>query len=415
MATVSLELTLVLRFNDSSSITLIPTSRNELFKALGGTELERLHFLCFIINPRMSVRGSVQDIFGGPLASLENAMLASMLPVGHFLGPNREVLHIIDQTSKHLEGLYFENVDTEFLQSVKDFGFWNRITKIIVKKPQGTINSSLFDDCNSLKFLSLDGDLETSPLNRKTTPCPHLEWLRLGGITMSGLSKLNLSHIQYLTIRSTLANNWSLLPPPHSVELPSLQVLHISTINPTIQTLFAPKLETLCLSIPTLKQADANDILQSVFDGHEQMLKPRDLTIQAPIHEIHLLDALKSLPDLHTLTLDHEFTPTKVFFRALTPPSSNSRNLFQSLQKPYRLCRKLRNLSLDFYPASNHEYVKKMLGTLIEKRKASPDCLDLRSVTVKWSDSKEEQLVPISAHSYGLHQRSSRGRQKSFP
>jgi hypothetical protein len=62
---------------------------------------------------------------------------------------------------------------------------------------------------------------------------------------------------------------------------------YVTTVNPSVACIVAPKLETLCLGIPTLKNADADNVLNAIFDGSDYMIKPQHLTLTAPVHDKH--------------------------------------------------------------------------------------------------------------------------------
>lgn len=234
---------------------------------------------------------------------------------------------------------------------------------------------------------------------------------------MGSFRALSLPSLDNLVIEEVLTDGIGISTLLH---FPSLRVLDITTVNATVKTLVAPRLETLCLTIPTLRTADADHVFQAIFDGENHWPRPRNLSIAAPINDKYLLDALARIPDLHTLTLDHQMGLTKNFFKQLTPPHSRRKHchlpLFQIFLDKPKLCTNLRNLNLDLRRTPKHDNIARMLKDLIKGRKSSPEYLDLWSVTVKWLDSgRKEQLVQTPIHSTLLPKICSRTRQRTFP
>jgi hypothetical protein len=115
-------------------------------------------------------------------------------------------------------------------------------------------------------------------------------------------------------------------PPPGTLLLPALKVLQIATVNPTIACIHAPILDTLCLSIPALKQADADNVLKAVFYGGDTMMKPKHLTLRGPVHDKHLITALRLLGEkLVSLELDSQMPFSKTFWQEMTPSATTRR------------------------------------------------------------------------------------------
>jgi hypothetical protein len=191
-------------------------------------------------------------------------------------------------------------------------------------------------------------------------------------------------------------------PDPHTLVLKELKILHVTTVNPSVACIVAPKLETLCLGIPTLKNADADNVLNAIFDGSDHMIKPRHLTLTAPVHDKHLINALKHLPDLMSLQLDHQVPFSKTFFQAMTPAVSLVPSRHQRSRKSTRpiICPKLRCLVLDLHRAVpvNSElmanWIRDSLLKLMELRKEAVGYQELLRLAWKWSENgQNEELV----------------------
>jgi hypothetical protein len=144
-----------------------------------------------------------------------------------------------------------------------------------------------------------------------------------GALLKKSSTSMPPTYLRYLTLLLQGISNspsftpWSFTrsaPDPHTLVLKELKILHVTTVNPSVACIVAPKLETLCLGIPTLQNADAGNVLNAIFDGSDHMIKPRHLTLTAPVHDKHLISALKHLPDLMSLQLDHQVPFSKTFF-----------------------------------------------------------------------------------------------------
>jgi len=166
---------------------------------------------------------------------------------------------------------------------------------------------------------SSDSDLALTTIkdDRREIAFPHLQWLRVGAITMFGLSKLIIPHVRFLVIQTALRDYTKPAPPPHSIVLPEVQVLHVSTVHPHISAIVAPNLKTFCLQIQVLKKSDASGILQGVFDDHPRMLRPEHLSVNLLAHDKHIISTLRKLKDLKTLTLTLQDHPKKALFDGL--------------------------------------------------------------------------------------------------
>jgi hypothetical protein len=122
---------------------------------------------------------------------------------------------------------------------------------------------------------------------------------------MGTLARVHLPKLHTMAIDCIQGNYSSPTPPPGTLLLPSLKVLQITTVNPTIAYIDTPNLDTLCLSISALKQADADNVLKAVFHGSDAMMRPKHLTLRGPVHDKHLIAALRFLGEkLVSLELD---------------------------------------------------------------------------------------------------------------
>ncbi|PVG03726.1 hypothetical protein CPB86DRAFT_778813 [Serendipita vermifera] len=371
-----IEATFVIGQIDDSSVSC--QERAERFKILM-EKSEQMTFMCIIINPSTPVE-VVIDSFKGifhqkTFGSLESLMIASALPLKGLYEAFEGFFRALEEHPSKLGSLYFENVSTPFIEAVRQFNWWRRLRRVTLKGEYQPLHATVFEGCKELTFISSSGELIVTPdkalppipedpstgstaagmdmvmptpnghnhpqvvmpidsreldartRSRVEAP-PNLQWLRLGGITMSGLSQLNLQAIRFMVIQTTLRDYPYAPPAPHSIPLPNLEVLHIATTHDAVSAIAAPKLVTLCLQIHALRRNDANEIINSIFDGHEQMMKPENLSLNAPAHSKHVAAMLKKIPELKGLTLTLQELPTAGFYSMLkAKKSANLKNL----------------------------------------------------------------------------------------
>lgn len=194
-----------------------------------------------------------------------------------------------------------------------------------------SLDAVVFARAPNLEFLSFSGWLIESPQSTTASPdssqnepieFPELKWFRVYIISMNTLSHFRLPKLHTMAI-----DNVGAYPSPDlsrgELVMPSLKVLQISTLYPTIACINAPELDTLCLSIPALKQPDADHVLKSVFHGGEGMMQPRHLTFRGPVHDKHLIAAFHLLGDrLVSVELDCQMSFSKTFWMEMTPGAS---------------------------------------------------------------------------------------------
>lgn len=413
-----LEVTMVLGPQAPTSPS--PEKRAELFRTVNSNAFGRITFLCIIINPQMNldlVTQSLKGVFNDPLPSLESMMIASAYAIGNLYHPLKPLLDMIDRSSFNLRSVYLENVNRDFILKSSTSQWWTRLTRLTIRNETDPVDASLFALCSQLEFLSFSGELAYGATNlNQSIDFPALQWLRLGVVSMGTLHRLKLPKLHSMVIHTVQGNYPNPAPPPHSLLLGELKIFHVATVNSTVACIDAPKLETLCLGIPTLKSSDADQILKTIFDGHEKMMKPKHLTLTAPVHDKHLINTLKLLPDLMSLQLDSQVPFSKTFFQAMTPPKSNR------AKKP-ALCPKLRCLVLDVHKvhasmfqnqnegdregaddasSSGREgkvegkpnWMRDSLMKIIERRKQTSGYEELLRLACKWEENAQnEELV----------------------
>ncbi|CCA70393.1 hypothetical protein PIIN_04332 [Serendipita indica DSM 11827] len=380
-----LEVTLVVGPNDENAPT--PEARSEFFH-LVKPHLPKVTFLCGIVNPRMTldlVKRSLGGVFDeGDLKSLESLMIASAYPIASIWKMSIEIF-----------SLAFRSVPSGPAWSASLFA-----TSLTL------VDASCFAGCTALEFLSYSGELAYAETNSKRkVEYPTLKWLKVGLITMNALSMLKLPVLHTLFIDSVRNEYSDAPPPPHSIVLPQLKVFHLLTVMPTAAAIRAPKLETFHLSIQTVKQTDADNVLRAIFDGSEGMLQPKHLSISAPAHDKHLLNVLKLQPNLISLSLDQQAQYSKSFFRELTPSTRHARSFFGAGSiKPAKpvLVPKLRSLTMDMQRIMTAKGLMTRFGKdnptlireLILRRSESIGCIALQRVTCRWKPNEpNEELI----------------------
>ncbi|KAG8826844.1 hypothetical protein FRC19_007176 [Serendipita sp. 401] len=402
-----LELTLVLGPNEEQSPS--PLVRATLFQSVTHHVLPRVTFLCIIVNPKMSLdlmQESLQGVFSGTLEALESLMIASAHPIGNLYGPLDPVIQMINASSLRLRSIYLENVNRDFITKVSALDLWTRACRITIRNEFDALDATTFERCTRLEFLSFSGELAYADTNHsRKVDYTNLKWFKVGLISMGTLNKLKLNNLHSLVIDCIQTDYPNPSPAPHSIVIPELKVLHLATVSPTAAAMAAPKIETVCLNIPTLKSTDADSVIRELLSGAEGMLKPKHLTITAPVHDKHLLNALRHLPDLISLQLDHQVPFSKMFFREMTPAVSLSRSraLFGRGKKTTKppLLPKLRALVLDLHkiPTDNLQLdsVKSTIRTMIASRKNSEGYDPLLRVACKWEQGQpnEEFIYPM--------------------
>ena len=404
-----LEITLVVGPNDEKAPE--PEVRSEFFQLVKPV-LDRITFSCRIVNPRMTLdllKRSLANVFvDGNLKNLESLMIASAYPIGSLYELLKEMLDVVDKSSDKLQSVYLENVNRDFIVSISELGFWSRLVRITVRHEFDAVDVSCFTACTALEFLSYSGELAYAETNfKRKFEYPLLKWLKVGAITMNALSMLKLPMLHTLVIDSVRNENLETPPPPHSIIIAQLKVLHLLTVMPTAAAIRAPNFETFHLSIQTVKQTDADNVLRAIFDGQEDMLQPEHLSLKAPVHDKDILDMLERLPNLISLSLDRQAQYSKSFFRELTPPTRHPRSFFGAGSvKPIKpvLVPKLRSLTMDMQrltPAAGVVSLipdgnRSLITTLIRHRKEANTCVALLRVACRWKphEPSEEFVHP---------------------
>ncbi|KIM25690.1 hypothetical protein M408DRAFT_26016 [Serendipita vermifera MAFF 305830] len=424
-----LEVTLVLGPKEGDDPT--PEQRVSLFKTVGHTALERISFLCVIVNPEMSlplVTSSLEGVFMGKLPCLESLMIASAQAIGNLYEPLKALMGLIEDSSTRLKSLYLENVNKDFIVEASKKEYWLRLIRITIRNEFDSLDAAIFARPPNLEFFSFSGELIATPpptvahldsSHKAPIEFPELKWLRVSLISMGTLARLRVPKLHTMAIDCVQGAYPAPAPAPGKLVIPSLKVLQIATVNPTIACINAPELDTLCLSIPALKQADADHVLKSVFYGGEGMMQPRHLTLRGPVHDKHLITALRLLGDkLVSLELDCQMPFSKTFWMEMTPGAS-ARRAFKSVAtsiastvtgggnvpaggRKYKapLLPNLRCLVVDVHKnpmaAGEGRDMRVLLSRFIEARRGNEAFKSLMRVACKWREGPgiEEMIDP---------------------
>jgi hypothetical protein len=252
------------------------------------------------------VTASLDDAFRGELPCLESLMIASAQAIGNLYEPLITLMDIIEATSDKLKSLCLENVNKDFILRASTKKFWTRLVRITIRNEFDSLDASPFSLPPSLEFFSFSGELVAPPAPftahlesalKTRIEFPELKWLRVSLISMGTLARLNLPKLHTMAIDCVQGNYPAPAPPPGTLLLPALKALQIATVNPTIACIHAPILDTLCLSMSALKQADVDNVLKAVFHGGEGMMKPKYLTLCGSVHHRHLISGLRLLEE----------------------------------------------------------------------------------------------------------------------
>ena len=302
-----------------------------LLKPIDHAITRNITFLCVIVNHELApptIHSPLRDAFSGTLPCLESLVIASTQAVGNLYESLEPLMEIVEESAVKLKSLCLKNVHQDFITKAGSKSFWERLSSITIKNEFEPFNAMLLNIPPNLEELSIPGELVATPILPTTSNflfeqpirLRNLETLHVGRISMNTLSRFHLPQLQTLTIGSVHKVYPSPSPSLCSLLLPSLKVLQIETINPSIACISAPQLETLCLSIPALKQSAANHVLDSIFHGGDEMLRPKRLALGGPVHDKHLISALKSMGDkLVSLKLDSQMSFSKTFWMEMTP------------------------------------------------------------------------------------------------
>jgi hypothetical protein len=271
----------------------------------------------------------------------------------------------------------------------------------------------------------------TPPNNVDFVCIPNLRRLCVGTISMPTLRRLQLPMLKKLTILHMGDEDITL--PEHSLVLGDLKELDIGTYCHEVDAIVAPKLKEFKLGIPentngiielesdwctrgcntredgtfihncdgTNRGSHANilkpPLLNCVFDGDEAMLQPRVLHISGPVHDYVLVDALRNLPELSSLTLNYRVEIGDKFWRFMTPqvdlqPTDSTRPA--STQRAQALlCPKLKSLTLDLCTKSPNtaesNSLRKRICEMIEARNHYAGIAPLKQVIVQWEAPAE--------------------------
>jgi hypothetical protein len=297
----------------------------ELFNSVDPNAWQNVTFLCLILNPHMTLEG----VFNAEFPALESLMIASAVKSPHLSDALDPLLRRISASSKRLRSIYLENIDKPFIIAASNLAFWSKLRQITIRGHLEPVDIRAFSICSNLEFLSYSSELMITSQDAQgmsVTEFPFLKWFRVNAISMHTLERMNIPQVHTISIDTVLSNYPYPHPAPHTVAYPTLKVLHIATVNTTPACISAPQLETLCLSIPTIKRADAGYVLNAIFDGGPGM-QPKHLTLNAPVHDEQLTAMLNKLPNLLSLQLDEQTALTNNFFGAMTRKARGFRHI----------------------------------------------------------------------------------------
>lgn len=162
-----LETTLVIgQINDNSPSAVERRKRYQLVTQ----HSTRIRFLCLIINPHTSEEEVIESFRGifnakGGFPALESFMLASAVPVPGIYEAFSDLLDILNETSKKLTAVYFENVPKRYIMKAGTLPLWRRLKRLTLKGANDPLHITLFQGCNDLEFLSCSGELLSNAEN----------------------------------------------------------------------------------------------------------------------------------------------------------------------------------------------------------------------------------------------------------
>jgi hypothetical protein len=325
-----------------------------------------------------------------------------------------------------------------FAESLEDLSFsgtltYNPMAPAITLLDPLPDTAPMSDETWNNIWRTLYPELQVSPnftpsRNVLSVYIPNLTRLCIGTISMPTLRRLQFPMLEKLTILHMDEDNNDIPLPKHSLVLRELRELDIGTYRHEVDAIVAPNLEYFKLGIPdttsgiideesdwctrgcniredgtfihncdgTNRASRANipgpPLLNRVFDGDDAMLQPRVLHISGPVHDHVLVDALRNLPELSSLTLSYRVAIEDKFWRSMTPradllPTDSTRPA-STQDAEALLCPKLESLTLDLCTKSPNtpesDLLGKRLREMIDARNRYAGIAPLGQVTVQW-------------------------------
>jgi len=300
----------------------MPVTRSSPFKSVGHTALHRISFFCIIMNPGTTlplVSASLRS-----LPSLESLLIASAQAIGNLYEPLSALMNIVGESSTTLTSLYLDNVNVNFILRASTKTFWTRSIQIAIRNELDTLDASLFSIPPNLAFLFFSGELAATPAPftahldsalKTFIGFPKVDWLHVSLISMDDLPRLSLLTTRAAGIDCVRGNCLS--------PTPSLRMLDLSTLTlfqiPAAESTHAANRTILSLTIPPLKQADADNVLNHVSCGAEAA-RPHHLTFRVPLQDVHLSVVLRFLKEkLVRLELVNRIPFSKFFWIETNP------------------------------------------------------------------------------------------------
>jgi hypothetical protein len=268
---------------------------------------------------------SFNGVFNADFPALESLMIASAVKSPHLSDALDPLLRRISASSKRLRNIYLENIDKPFIIATSHLAFWSKLKRITVRGHLEPVDIRAFSICSNLEFLSYSSELTLPSQNAQGMEPPFLslKYFEGNAISVHTLERMNIPQADTIKVETIPGGQPSPHPTPHTPP----KVPHIATVKATPACISLPKLETLCLSISTIKRADANHLLNAIVEGRPRMVQPKHSALNTPAHDKHLLAALKNPLKLLSLQLDEQTASTNSFFAAMSPASKKARGL----------------------------------------------------------------------------------------
>lgn len=349
-----LEVTFVVGGRDRSSPPAeVRRSRFKVFMSFS----ENISSLGLTIEPYTSlqvVKDSFLDLFNPSTSFPEISSLvivSSDLQLA-LLDVLRPLLDQLERTSTKLKSVSFHEVNQDFILAAREYKFWRRLNSITIHGDDSPLHATAFEGCIDLQSLTMSNELVTHSSSALQPPLRNgllgisdeidsdategsgstylpvhpqrkvvltkLLSLEIGAVAIHSLQELQAHNLESLVIHSALPQD-ERQPPlaPHSIHLPSLQVLHVRAWNSEVNSISAPLLRSLSLEISSLERQDADSAVLGIFHGKEGMWTPKSLNINARIHENHYKTLYKRLPTVERLAITLPGKPSEIFYNAI--------------------------------------------------------------------------------------------------
>jgi hypothetical protein len=243
---------------------------------------------------------------GADLGLLGTDAYPSSAQVGNFYDRPGMLINIIDRDgpSKTPKLLYLDN--QAFILHVVTTTV--RALRTTIQNESDSLNESLFSLPHKLGLFSFRCGFVATPAAHLNSAVElfiefrPLCWIRFNSTSMDALMRLNLQRLDTTVVNYSQENYLAPTPPLGTLGLPTLKLLQTTALDPT----HVPNRDTLLLSIPTVKRACADTML----DGRT---RPHHLTLRGPLQDTHLSVVLRFLGEkLVSLGLGN-LTPSSKF------------------------------------------------------------------------------------------------------